>query len=146
LVDDLGDGTPAVCGGADVALMQAGAHAELLHEVVGEFLGLRAVAGVTGCDGGVLGAQTTTDRRTDTARSSSHESDSAAQLVAGVMPGGILLFGVQGGHDGFPPAGRSALVAAVDRGCVPTDRRDVQGASTPPSAPAMGWYTRTGEA
>jgi hypothetical protein len=47
------------------------------------------------------------------------------------MPGGILLFGVQDGHDGLPPAARSALVAAVDRGCVLTDRRDVHSVSMP---------------
>jgi hypothetical protein len=47
------------------------------------------------------------------------------------MPGGILLFGVQRGHDGLPPAGRSALVAAVDRGWLPTDWRDVHGTSMP---------------
>jgi hypothetical protein len=74
-----------------------------------------------------------TNRRADTARSSSHEGHSAAQLAAGPLPEGVLLFGVQGGHDGLPP-GRSAPVAAVDRGGVPRDRRDARDASMP--APA----------
>jgi hypothetical protein len=75
-----------------------------------------------------------TNRRADTARSSSHESHSAAQLAAGPMPEGILLFGVQGGHDGLPPPARSAPVVTVDRGGVRRDRRDVRGASMPASA------------
>jgi hypothetical protein len=121
LLDDLGEGAPAVRSGGYVALVQAGACAQLLLELVGECLGMRAVASVTGGNCGVLVAKAATNRRAYTASSSCHESHSVAQLVAGPTPRGILLFGIQVGHDGSPPAGKSALAlaAALYRGGVP---------------------------
>src|SRR6185436_12700876 len=76
LVDDLGEGAPAVRSGRYVALVQAGAYAQLLLEVVGECLRMRTVASVTGGNGGVLVAETTTNRRANTASASCHESHS----------------------------------------------------------------------
>jgi hypothetical protein len=101
LVDNLGEGAPTVRSGRNVAFMQAGARAQLVLEVVGECLGMRTVASITGGNGGVLVAETTTSRRANTASASCHESHSVSQLVAGPTPGGILLFGIQGGHDGL---------------------------------------------
>src|SRR5918997_6509283 len=90
LLDDLGDGAPAVVGVRDVALVHGEALVgEVAAELLAEALGGLVVAAVAGGDVGALGGHAAADGRTDPPGAAGHERHAAGELVA--RPAGPFL-------------------------------------------------------
>src|SRR3712207_2191762 len=90
LLDDLGDGAPAVVGVGDVALVHGEALVgEVVAELLAEALGGLVVAAVTGGGVGALGGHAAADGRADPPGPAGDEGHPAGELVAG--PAGPFL-------------------------------------------------------